>query len=81
MLQAATDELERRRDEAGAPITAPTRFDAWLRAAEDDDEDDLFGEDDLGFDDIDEEDTDEDDLDADADADDEDDGVGEDDDF
>jgi hypothetical protein len=63
-LRDATDDLERR-------LAEQARSGGWLRAAEEDeDEDDLFGDDDLGFDDIDEAD-DEDDLDGDDDIDDE----------
>ena len=66
------DELERLLAGAAAPISTSARPGGWMAVADDDeDEDDLFGEDDLGFDDIDEEDEDadseddEDDLDAD----------------
>jgi hypothetical protein len=41
---------------AGARAPGPARSGGWLRAEEEDEEDDLYGEDDLGFDDIDEED-------------------------
>jgi hypothetical protein len=41
-------------------LSVPARSGGWLRAEEDEDEDDLYGEDDLGFDDIDEEEEDED---------------------
>ena len=58
-LRDATDDLERR-------LAEQARSGGWLRAAEEDDDDgDLFGDDDLGFDDIDE--SDEDDEDADDD--------------
>ena len=63
-LRDALDDLERSLAGAGAPIDGPARSGGWLYAEEDDDEDDLYGEDDLGFDDIDEEDDDDvDDLD------------------
>jgi hypothetical protein len=59
-------DLERLLAGAGAPQSTSTRPGALLAVADDDeDEDDLFGEDDLGFDDIDEEDADEDDEDSD----------------
>jgi hypothetical protein len=61
------DDLERLFAGAHASISTSSKHGAWLRAAADDeDEDDLFGEDDLGFDDVDE---DEDDDDADEDLD------------
>ncbi|MGH2852344.1 MAG: hypothetical protein ACRDLP_17240 [Solirubrobacteraceae bacterium] len=66
----ATDDLERRL--AGIGAAAPGRSGGWLHADEEEDEDDLFGDDDLGFDDIDEDEIDEDDdddLDEDDDAD------------
>ena len=69
-LRDATDDLERR-------LAEQARSGGWLRAAaEDEDEEDLFGDDDLGFDDIDEADEadeadDEDDLDGDDDVEDE----------
>jgi hypothetical protein len=66
------DDLERLLAGAAAPICTPLRPGALVAVADDEEEDDLFGEDDLGFDDIDEEDVDEDDEDA-ADADDDDD--------
>ena len=50
------DDLERLLAGAGAPISTSTRPGALLAVADDDEEDDLFGEDDLGFDDIDEDD-------------------------
>ena len=51
-LRDATDDLERR-------LAEQARSGGWLRAAEEDDDDgDLFGDDDLGFDDIDESDED-----------------------
>jgi hypothetical protein len=64
-------DLERLLAGAAAPISTSTRPGALLAVAGDDeqDEDDLFGEDDLGFDDIDEEDADEDDEDGDEDPD------------
>ncbi len=56
------DDLERLLAGAAAPICTSSRPGEWLAVADDDeDEDDLFGEDDLGFDDVDEEDADEDD--------------------
>ena len=55
------DDLERLLAGAVAPMSTSTRPGALLAVAGDDEEeDDLFGEDDLGFDDIDEEDADED---------------------
>ena len=63
-LRDVLDELEHRLAGAGASVTDPARSGGWV-AVDDDEEDDLFGEDDLGFDDIDE--TDEDDLDDDLD--------------
>ena len=62
---------------AGAPASiATSRGGEWLRAApEDEDEDDLYGEDDLGFDEVDEDEVDEDDLDEDIDEEDLDDDV------
>jgi hypothetical protein len=54
------DDLERLLAGAAAPICKPLRPGAVLAVADDDEEEDLFGEDDLGFDDIDEEDADED---------------------
>jgi hypothetical protein len=57
------DDLERLLAGAPAPLCTPSQPGGWLRVADDEDEeDDLFGEDDLGFDDIDEEDPDEDDA-------------------
>jgi hypothetical protein len=56
------DDLERLLAGARACISISSRGGGWLRVAdEDEDEDDLFGEDDLGFDDVDEEEPDEDD--------------------
>jgi len=56
------DDLERLLAGAHASISTSSRAGVWLRVAdEDEDEDDLFGEDDLGFDDVDEEEPDEDD--------------------
>ncbi|MGA2008159.1 MAG: hypothetical protein ABSH27_11460 [Solirubrobacteraceae bacterium] len=56
------DDLERLLAGAHASISTSRRAGVWLRVAdEDEDEDDLFGEDDLGFDDVDEEEPDEDD--------------------
>ncbi len=57
-LRDATDDLERRL--AGIGAAAPGRSGGWLYADEDEEED-LFGDDDLGFDDIDEDEIDEDD--------------------
>ena len=63
-LRDALDDLEHGLAGAFAPEPGPARSGGWLYAEEDDDEDDLYGEDDLGFDDIDEEDDDDlDDLD------------------
>jgi hypothetical protein len=53
------DDLERLLAGAAAPMSVSARPGALLAVADDDEEDDLFGEDDLGFDDIDEEDSDE----------------------
>jgi len=62
------DDLERLLAGAAAPISTSSRPGQWLAVADDDeDEDDLFGEDDLGFDDVDEEDPDEDDDELEAD--------------
>jgi hypothetical protein len=71
-LRDALDDLERSLAGARAPVDdGPARSGGWLHAEEEDDEDDLYGEDDLGFDDIDEDDDDDlDDLDADLDDDD-----------
>jgi uncharacterized protein YdaT len=55
------DDLERLLAGAQALISTSSRPGEWLRVADEDEEDDLFGEDDLGFDDVDEEDADEDD--------------------
>ena len=56
------DDLERLLAGAAAPISVSSRPGTWLAVADDDeDEDDLFGEDDLGFDDVDEEDAEDDD--------------------
>jgi len=63
------DDLERLLAGAAAPICTPLRPGVSVAVADDEDEDDLFGEDDLGFDDIDEEDADEDDEDGDEDSD------------
>ena len=60
------DDLERLLAGAAAPISISRRPGEWLAVA-DEDEDDLFGEDDLGFDDVDEEDADEDDDEAETD--------------
>lgn len=54
------DDLERLLAGAAAPISVSSRPGEWLAVAdEDEDEDDLFGEDDLGFDDVDEDEDDE----------------------
>ncbi len=55
------DDLERLLAGAPASISTSSRPGEWLRVADEDEEDDLFGEDDLGFDDVDEEDSNEDD--------------------
>jgi uncharacterized protein YdaT len=56
------DDLERLLAGDRASITTSTSRPAeWLRVADDDEEEDLYGEDDLGFDDVDEEETDDDD--------------------
>jgi hypothetical protein len=60
-LRDALDDLERRLAGVCATDPDPARSGGWLYAEEDEDEDDLYGEDNLGFDDIDE--VDEDDLD------------------
>jgi hypothetical protein len=54
----ASDDLEHQTAGVRVLPSVPARSGGWLR--EDEDEDDLYGEDDLGFDDIDEEDDDED---------------------
>jgi hypothetical protein len=55
------DDLERLLAGDRASISKPSRAGEWLAVADDDeDEDDLFGEDDLGFDDVDEDDDDDD---------------------
>jgi hypothetical protein len=55
------DELERLlAGGSRASISTSTRPGGWLAVADEDEDDDLFGEDDLGFDDVDDE-TDEDD--------------------
>jgi hypothetical protein len=56
------DDLERLLAGAQASTSTSSRSGGWLRVADEDEEDDLFGEDDLGFDDVDEEDADEDEL-------------------
>jgi hypothetical protein len=64
------DDLERLLAGAAAPMSVSKRPGALLAVAGDDEEEeDLFGEDDLGFDDIDEEDADEDDDDGEEDLD------------
>jgi hypothetical protein len=55
------DDLERMLAGAHASMSTSSRPGEWLRVADGDEEDDLFGEDDLGFDDVDEEERDEDD--------------------
>jgi hypothetical protein len=57
-LRDALDDLEQRLAGARAPTSGSARSGGWLRADEEE-EDDLFGEDDLGFDEIDEDDEDE----------------------
>jgi hypothetical protein len=53
-------DLERLLAGAHASISTSSQPGEWLRAAdEDEDEDDLYGEDDLGFDDVDEDEDDE----------------------
>jgi len=79
----AGDDLEHQTAGVRVLLSVPARSGGWLRAQEDEDEDDLYGEDDLGFDDIDEDDEDDDDeetsdLDEDDDLDDADDGLDED---
>ena len=70
-LRDALDDLERSLAAIRAAKLGPARSGGWMHAEQDDEEDDLYGEDDLGFDDIDEEDDeDADDLDEDAEADD-----------
>jgi hypothetical protein len=69
-LRDALDDLERSLAAIRAAKLGPARSGVWMYAEEDDEEDDLFGEDDLGFDDIDEDDDEDvDDLDADLDDD------------
>jgi hypothetical protein len=70
-LRDALDDLERSLAAIRAAKPGPARSGGWMSADEEDEEDDLFGEDDLGFDDIDEEDDeDAEDLDEDLDDDD-----------
>jgi hypothetical protein len=70
-LRGALDDLERGLAAIHAAKLGPARSGFWMYAEDQDDDDDLYGEDDLGFDDIDEEDEDEiDDLDEDAEEDD-----------
>jgi hypothetical protein len=70
-LRDALDDLERSLAAIRAAKLGPARSGVWMYAEDEDDDDDLYGEDDLGFDDIDEEDEDDiDDLDEDVDADD-----------
>jgi hypothetical protein len=57
-LRDGLDDLERRLASARAPMPGPARSGGWL-LAEEEEEDDLYGEDDLGFDEIDEDDDDE----------------------
>jgi len=57
-LRDAGDDLEHKTAGVRALPSGPARSGGWLRAEEDEDEDDLYGEDDLGFDEIDEEDDD-----------------------
>ncbi len=63
------DDLERLLAGAAAPLSTLTRPGVVLAVADDEEDEDLFGEDDLGFDDIDEEDADEDDEEGDEDLD------------
>jgi len=67
-LRDALDDLERSLAAIRAAKLGPARSGGWMHAEQDDEEDDLYGEDDLGFDDIDEE--DDEDLDDDLDGDD-----------
>ena len=60
-LRDALDDLERNLAAARAATAGPGRSGVWLYADDEEDQDDLYGEDDLGFDDIDE--VDDDDLD------------------
>ena len=60
-LRDALDDLEQRLSGAGAPASGEARPGVRLHA-EEEEEDDLFGEDELGFDSIDEDEADEDDL-------------------
>lgn len=70
-LRDGLDDLEHRLAGAGPPMPDPARSGGWLYAEEEGEEDDLYGEDDLGFDDIDEDDEDEiDEIDEDIDEDD-----------
>jgi hypothetical protein len=55
-LRDALDDLERSLAAIRAAKLGPARSGGRMYAEEDDEEDDLFGEDDLGFDDIDEDD-------------------------
>jgi hypothetical protein len=71
-LRDAGDDLEHKTAGVRVLLSVPARSGGWLRAEEEEDEDDLYGEDDLGFDEIDEEDDDEDEEVADLDADDDD---------
>ena len=59
MLLDERGELERLLSERRPPMSPASRPAEWMRVADDDEEeDDLYGEDDLGFDEIDEEDDD-----------------------
>ena len=58
-LRDALDDLEQTLARARGPRAGLAWTGGLLRAAEEDDDEDLFGEDDLGFDDIDEEEDDE----------------------
>jgi hypothetical protein len=70
-LRDALDDLERSLAAIRAATLGPARSGVWMYAEEEDEDDDLYGEDDLGFDDIDEEDDDDaDELDEDVEEDD-----------
>jgi len=70
-LRDALDDLERSLAAIRAAKLGPARSGVWMYAEDEDEDDDLYGEDDLGFDDIDEEDEDDiDDLDEDVEEDD-----------
>jgi len=70
-LRDSLDDLERSLAAIRAAKLGPARSGVWMYAEDEDEDDDLYGEDDLGFDDIDEEDEDDiDDLDEDVEEDD-----------